>query len=154
MRVNEEKDSSLTCGQSSPTSTIAVTHRAESIFPDFMYATVHISTDIFDLSGHALLDTGSNVGLIDVNLLPNSIVSRLTPMENKVQGVGGATTVRGTVSGTVRLGEAIFSNINFQIVDRITDDVQLKRHHLEEAHLGNKNNRQRKQTTRTTESES
>ena len=90
-----------------------------------MYANVHFTTDLFKLSGHALLDTGSNVGLIDVKLLPRSIVDQLTPSTMNVHGVGGVSNALGQISGTVRLGQKDFSNLTFQIVNRISDEVQL-----------------------------
>ena len=80
-----------------------------------MYANVEIDARLFTLSGQCLLDTGSNVGLIDVNILPDSVVSSLKPLEQFVNGVGGGTKVRGTLHATVRLGSAIFDNILFTI---------------------------------------
>ena len=90
-----------------------------------MYANVEIDARLFTLAGQCLLDTGSNVGLIDVKILPDSVVSKLTPLEQRVQGVGGGTTVRGSISGNIKLGTTTFSDVTFQVVDSITDDVKL-----------------------------
>ena len=106
-------------------SNFAVVHTARSGHPSLMYAIVHFTTDLFKLSGHALLDTGSNVGLIDVKLLPKTIVDQLTPSTMNVHGVGGVSNVLGQVTGTIRLGQKDFSNLTFQIVNQISDQVQL-----------------------------
>ena len=90
-----------------------------------MYAMVQLTTDQFKLSGYALLDTGSSVSLIDVKLLPKSIRNRLTPSTLSVHGVGGASNVLGQVIGTIRFGQKDFSNRTFQVVNGISDEVQL-----------------------------
>ena len=115
----------MTSSQSCPTSNFAASHTARSGQPSLMYAMVHLTTDLFKLSGHALLDTGSNVGLIDVKLLPKTIVDQLTPSTMNVHGVGGVSNVLGQVTGTIRLGQKDFSKITFQIVNNISDEVQL-----------------------------
>ena len=77
------------------------------------------TTDMFILNSAGLIDTGSNVSLIDVNILPKRFANRLTPNGNPVNGIGGATKVLGTVTGKCSIGDADFINVEFQVVEKL-----------------------------------
>ena len=90
-----------------------------------MYAAIHLASGPFDLTGLALLDTGSNVGLIDAKVLPKEVLSKIAPSNTTVNGVGGVANTVGTVTGTVRIGQTEFSNVSFQVVKDISDGTQM-----------------------------
>ena len=90
-----------------------------------MYAAIHLASGLFDLTGLALLDTGSNVGLIDAKVLPKEILGKITPSNTTVNGVGGVANTVGTVTGTVRIGQTEFSNVSFQVVKDISEGTQM-----------------------------
>ena len=90
-----------------------------------MYAAIHLASDLFDLTGLALLDTGSNVGLIDAKVLPKEVLGKIAPSNTTVNGVGGVANTVGTVTGTVRIGQTEFSNVSFQVVKDISEGTQM-----------------------------
>ena len=83
------------------------------------------TTDMFILNSAGLLDTGSNVSLIDVNIIPKRFATRLTPEKNPVNGIGGVTKVLGTVTGKCCIGDAEFPNVEFQVVEKLPSNAKI-----------------------------
>ena len=83
------------------------------------------TTDMFILNSAGLLDTGSNVSLIDVNIIPERFANRLTPNGNPVNGIGGVTKVLGTVTGKCSIGDADFPNVEFQVVEKLPSNARI-----------------------------
>ena len=79
----------------------------------------------FNLRSAGLLDTGSNVSLIDVNILPKRFATRLQPDSNPVKGIGGVTNVLGTVTGKCYIGDAEFPNVKFQVVEKLPPSARI-----------------------------
>ena len=80
---------------------------------------------MFILNSAGLIDTGSNVSLIDVNILPKRFANRLTPNGNPVNGIGGATKVLGIVMGKCSIGDADFVNVEFQVVEKLPSSARI-----------------------------
>ena len=83
------------------------------------------TTDLFILNSAGLLDTGSNVSLIDVNIIPERFANRLTPNGNPINGIGGVTKVLGTVTGKCSIGDADFPNVEFQVVEKLPSNARI-----------------------------
>ena len=79
----------------------------------------------FNIRSAGLIDTGSNVSLIDVNILPKRFANRLQPDSNPVKGIGGVTNVIGTVTGKCFIGDAEFPNVKFQVVEKLPSSARI-----------------------------
>ena len=97
---------------------VPVSMTAQSLFKPF--TSVKFSADFANLSfsGVGTLDSGSNVILVPENLLPDQVLSKITPTTTTVNGVGGANTVRGEFSANVTLGQARFDQIRFLVTQK------------------------------------
>ena len=84
---------------------------ARSKYAPFMYVNFDLLTRRFDVNGIALLDSGANICLVDVNILPDHIAKSLPPGDTNVQGVGGVSPILGQVIGTVTIGENEFTDV-------------------------------------------
>ena len=91
---------------------------------DCMYVKFELSTRRFTVKAYGLMDTGANVCLIEKDMLPDDVAQELTPCETPVQGIGGESGILGSVSGMVKLGDAQFLDMEFQVVDKLLDDVK------------------------------
>ena len=120
--TNENQDISLVNGQKCPPTSL--TSAAASI-PPFLQLNFNLQVKSLNLNfdGAGTVDTASTYGLICSSILDDRILSKIKPIGSRVRGVGGDQRVLGTIVGTVRIGGATFSNVRFDVVTKITDNV-------------------------------
>ena len=120
--INENKDISLVSGQKCPPNPLSL---AAASLPPFIQLKFNLQVKDLKLnfSGVGTVDTASTFGLICSSLLDPETLSKIKPSGSRVQGVGGDQRVLGTIVGTVRIGGATFSNIRFDVVPKITDNI-------------------------------
>ena len=126
--INEDTDTSLVNGHKCPNGqkcpSTPLTLAAESL-PPFLQLEFNLQCKNIDLNhkGIGTIDTASTYGLIAKSELNCSDLCKLKPIGSKINGVGGNQKVLGSLLGTVKIGGATFSNIRFDVVDKITDNV-------------------------------
>jgi len=104
-----------------PTTLTAVSNSAElSKLGALAYAKFKFTSrnDTFSLNSVGLLDSGANVSLIQIDLLPKRVAKNLNPLDTSVSGVGGNINILGTITGKVEIGDAEFPNTTFYVVDK------------------------------------
>ena len=89
-----------------PTTLTAVSNSAElSKLGALAYAKFKFTSrnDTFSLNSVGLLDSGANVSLIQIDLLPKRVAKNLNPLDTSVSGVGGNINILGTITDKSKL---------------------------------------------------
>ena len=120
--TNENKDISLVNDQKCPPMSLSL---AAASLPPFIQLKFNLQVKNLklDLKGVGTVDTASTYGLICSSLLDDSLLSKIKPIGSRVRGVGGDQRVLGSIVGTVRIGGATFTNVRFDVVTKITDNI-------------------------------
>ena len=111
-----------------PTTATAVSNSAElSKLGALAYVKFNFTSrnDTFNLRSVGLLDSGANVSLVQIDLLPKRVAKNLSPLDTSVAGVGGNINTLGTITGNVKIGEAEFPNTTFYVVDKTVQNCKV-----------------------------
>ena len=111
-----------------PTTLTAVSNSAElSKLGALAYVKFKFTSrnDTFKLHSVGLLDSGANVSLVQIDLLPKRVANNLSPLDTSVSGVGGNINILGTITGKVEIGDAEFSNTTFYVVDKTVQNCKV-----------------------------
>ena len=93
-------------------------------YSKLIYTSLELKNSSIELKGTGLNITGSTVGLIEKSVLNPKVIQNFKLTGYKVTGVGGDTSVLGSLIGTVNIGGARFEQVRFDVIDRITPDAK------------------------------
>ena len=72
-----------------------------------------------------LMDTGASCSLIAKSQLPNDFANSLTPHGGPVRGIGGSQRILGKFTGKINIGDAYFTNVEFNVVEDLPQGAKV-----------------------------